>query len=83
MPLKLYLANLLLLALSLLVDRKVITALSAGLLASAGLIANVAPPDVTVAFAVTVYIKFTPAILNASPACGAEFKPSIIKLLPV
>ena len=71
------------LALSLLVDKKVITALSAGLLASAGFIASVAPPDVTVAFAVTVYIKSTPAILNASPACGAESKPSIARLVPV
>ena len=43
----------------------------------------VALSDDTVAFAVTVYTKSMPAILNASPSCGAEFKPSIIKLLPV
>ena len=70
-------------ALALLTDKKVITALSAGLLANAGLIAKVEPPEATVASAVTVYIKFIPAILKVSLACGAEVKPSRAKVVPV
>ena len=53
-PLKLYFANLVLLAPSLLVDINVNAALSAGLDASAGSILKVAPPEDTVAVAVTV-----------------------------
>ena len=69
----------------------------AGLLANAGLIAKVEPPEATVASAVTVYIKFIPydekghpkmstfipAILKVSLACGAEVKPSRAKVVPV
>ena len=60
--------NLVLLALSLDVLKKVIAASSAGELASAGVIVAVVPPELTVGVEATVYIRSTPAILNTSPA---------------
>jgi hypothetical protein len=82
-PLKLYLAKRTLDAPSLLIEINVITASSAGLLASAGSIASVAAPLVTTASAVTVYTRSIPAILNTSPACGIPVMPSTTRLVPV
>ena len=62
-----YLKNLDLFVVVLLAVRKVIAALSAGLLSKFGLIVKLAAPEVKVGVAVTVYTKATPLIVNVSP----------------